>query len=347
MAPLPRATKGQSMKPAWVLIPVLLCACGARPVPLSDDAGQAVAPDGALPPVVLDGAVPGDTFNKPPVPDLSTDTSPQTTSPIPGKWALLEAGTFLMGSPDDEPCRLPHERQHKVTLTHKFLISTTEVTQGAFLKVMGHNPSHFSSCGASCPVESVSWSAATVYCNRLSKLVGLERCYRCDTQNGQYLNPYECAIKPPYDSDKSILDCPGYRLPTEAEWEYAYRAKAATALHNGAIKQCHQDDRADAIGTYSHNSQKQTRSVGQRGKNAWGLYDMGGNVWEWVNDWYQPDLGSAAMVNPTGPKTGTSRVFRGGSYTTDAGGIRAASRSRIPPQYGFNFIGFRCVRTAN
>ncbi len=334
------------MKLLWVMIPVLLCACGARPVPLSGDAGQTVSPDGAPPPVLADGAVAGDSAVTPPAPDLGTDAPPTTTTPsIPGKWATLEAGSFLMGSPDSELCRLPHERQHKVTLTHRFQISTTEVTQGAFLKVMGHNPSHFTSCGASCPVDSVSWSAATVYCNRLSKLVGLERCYRCDTKDGQYLNPYQCAIKPPYEGAKSIYTCPGFRLPTEAEWEYAYRASSPAALHNGAIKKCHQDDRANSIGFYGHNSGKRTHPVGLRKMNAWGLHDMGGNVWEWVNDWYQPDLGGNAVVNPTGPKTGSSRVFRGGSYTTDAGGIRAASRSRIPPKYGFKFVGFRCVRT--
>ena len=324
---------------------VLLCACGARPVPLTGDTGPTASADGAPPVAVLDGAGMGDSFQPPPFPDLSADTTPPTSSPVPGKWTVLEAGSYLMGSPDDEPCRLPHERQHKVTLTHKLMISTTEVTQGAYLKVMGHNPSHFSKCGVHCPVENVSWSAAAVYCNSISKLAGLERCYRCDTKNGQYLNPYGCKIKPPYEGAKSIHECPGYRLPTEAEWEYAYRAKAGSALHNGAIKQCHKDERANAIGYYGNNSNKQTHAVALRGKNAWGLYDMGGNVWEWVNDWYQPDLGAASMVNPTGPKTGTSRVFRGGSYTTDAGGIRAASRSHIPPKYSFSFIGFRCVRT--
>ena len=340
------------MKLTWAVIPLMLMGCGARPVPFgADSAGGPTLVDGGTGTLATDGPGTLDLWGPDPAPDSTVDGLPPGPPPIPGKWTVLEPGTFYMGSPDHELCRLPHETRHQVTLTHRFAISLTEVTQGAFQAVMGSTPSHFSSCGSQCPVENVSWSAAAVYCNRLSKRVGLERCYRCDTANGQYSAPYECTVKPPYDGTgpkgQKIHQCGGYRLPTEAEWEYAYRATSGSALHNGSIGNCSKDDRASAAGWYDKNSSKSPHPVARRKSNAWGLYDMGGNVWEWVNDWYQQDLGTAAETDPVGPLSGVSRVFRGGSWTTDAGGIRAASRSRIPPKYGYSFIGFRCVRTVN
>ena len=339
-----------SMSRLWIcvaLVSVLAAACVGRPVALEQE-DPSLLEDGG-PPAPLDSSIAPDS--RPPLaPDTRAwpDTRPPDLGPpIPGKWITLPAGSFTMGSPKQEPCRLPHEDRHQVTLSHRLQISTTEVTQAQYLGLMGENPSHFSSCPG-CAVESVTWHAAVVYCNRLSLALNLERCYRCDTKDGQYAYPYECSVRPPYDGTSAshrIHDCKGFRLPTEAEWEYAYRAGSSTALHNGAITRCHDDDRARAVGWISVNSGGKTQPVGQRKANAWGLYDMGGNVWEWVNDWYSPNLGGVALTDPAGPKTGVSRVFRGGSWTTDSGGIRAASRSSIPPQYGFSTVGFRCVRS--
>ena len=142
--------------------------------------------------------------------------------------------------------------------------------------------------------------------------------------------------------------CPGYRLPTDAEWEYAYRAGTETAYYSGendpAACSCEGDAKLDPIAWYCDNAGSKTHPVGRKPPNAWNLYDMAGNVWEWSHDWYQSSLGTAAVTAPWGPASGSSRVVRGGAWYGDAHYARAAFRSRLRPAGRDNDHGFRCSR---
>jgi formylglycine-generating enzyme required for sulfatase activity len=225
---------------------------------------------------------------------------------------FIRPGSFTMGSPDTEDGRSSDEPQHLVTLTHGFWLQATEVTQAQYQAVMGTNPASFDDC-ADCPVESVSWEDAVAYLNAVSDREGLPRCYSGDRLVG--------------------LDCPGYRLPTEAEWEYAARA-GATGARYGDL---------DAIAWYRGNEGVETHPVGQKQANAWGLHDMLGNVREWVHDWYGSYSGDA--TDPTGPTSGTGRVFRGGGWSSDASNLRAANRYDYSPGGRGSDIGFRVARS--
>ena len=267
---------------------------------------------------------------------------------LPGTWISIPKGYFFMGSPTGETCREPDgdgkETQHKVTLTHPFEMSASEVTQGLFETEMGYNPSFFSTfCGKSCPVEQVTWHDAAAYCNALSKKKGLAYCYLCKG-SGSSLS---CMNSPAYDGSKTYT-CPGYRLPTEAEWEYAYRAGTTSAFYNGAIISCDAaDPNADKIGWYFMNASINSHTVGQKAPNKWGLYDMAGNVYEWCHDWSSLDLGSADATDPPGPASGPSKVMRGGAFGSYARSLRAAFRTAHTPEKRFLNIGFRCVRTTS
>jgi len=200
---------------------------------------------------------------------------------------LVSAGTFTMGSPANEPGHNSRgdETQHQVTLTSSYYMQTTEVTQAQWEAVMGSNPSYFSSCGSDCPVEQVSWDDAQEFINKLN-------------QKGEGV----------------------YMLPTEAQWEYAARAGSTTAFANGEITETGwgYDPNLDAMGWYGYNSSGTTHPVAiQKTPNAWGLYDMHGNVWEWCQDWYG-SYSSDTVTDPEGPSTGSIRVFRGGSWRNDA-----------------------------
>jgi formylglycine-generating enzyme required for sulfatase activity len=231
----------------------------------------------------------------------------------PVGYVRIAPGTFSMGSPPGEEGRDDDESQHSVTITRAYCMKATEVTQGEWQSVMGSNPSYFTDCGANCPVEQVSWEDAVGYANALSRREGLPECYAGSTFAG--------------------LACKGYRLPTEAEWEYAARA-GTTGSRYGNL---------DSVAWYDENSGSGTHPVGQKQPNAWGLYDMLGNVREWTGDWYAAYAGSAS--DPLGAGAGSLRVLRGGSCLYDARFARAAYRSSDAPAYRSGDLGFRLVRT--
>jgi len=234
------------------------------------------------------------------------------TNELGMKFVLMPAGTFLMGSPLNETGRDSDEKRHKVTLTRPFYMQTTEVTQGQWQAVMGVNPSHFRGCGETCPVESVSWHDAQRFIYRLNAMTGPNT----------------------------------YRLPTEAEWEYAARSGSQTALSNGklTVTGCDHDAKLDRIGWYCGNSGHKTHPVAQKQPNSWGLYDMHGNVWEWCQDWYG-DYPSGSVTDPQGPPSGLIRVNRGGSWWWFARFCRSANRIRYMPFDRTEDTGFRLVMT--
>lgn len=228
----------------------------------------------------------------------------------------IQPGRFLMGSPPGEEGRSSGEDQHEVVLTRPFLLGTAPVTQTEYQAVMGANPSRFP--GSDLPVEQVSWFDAVAFCNALSRAVGLEEAYLIRGTDVRWKG----------------LDCPGWRLPTEAEWEYACRAGTTGARYGNL----------DAIAWHSGNAGGQTHPVRQKAPNAWGLCDMLGNVWEWCWDWYGTYPGGR-VVDPVGPDSGSRRVNRGGSWDRDAQRARAARRPHRAPDYRGGNLGFRLARS--
>jgi len=192
---------------------------------------------------------------------------------------------------------------HDVTLTKPFKMGVHEVTQAQYEQVMGVNPSKYK--GADNPVETVSWEDAVEFCRKLSEL----------------------------PAEKAAGNV--YRLPTEAEWEYACRAGTTTKYSFG-------DDESDfgEYGWYRENSGRTTHQVGSKLPNAWGLYDMYGNVWEWCQDWHG-DYPSGAVTDPAGATSGSDRVIRGGGWNDPAVDCRSASRYRIIPSVRVSSGGFR------
>ena len=225
----------------------------------------------------------------------------------------IKAGSFLMGSPEKESGRDSQEKQHMVTLTNDYWLGKFLVTQGHWKAVMGDNPARFQK-GDNYPVEYVSWNDARKFCVKLNEL---------------------CASQLPQ----------GYRfdLPTEAQWEYACRAGTATALNNGKDMTWLQlyiigVPPLNEVGWYEKNSDS-THEVGKKQPNAWGLFDMHGNVWEWCRDWYGPYDGDT--TDPTGPAGGAAHVARGGSWDYDAKYCRSATRESGRPLNRGNDVGFR------
>ena len=240
------------------------------------------------------------------------------TNSVGMKFVAIAAGSFKMGSPSSEKDRRSDERQHRVRLSKPFLMGMTEVTQGQWRAVMGNNPSHFSSCGADCPVETVSWFDAVKFANALSKKEGLRAAYRISGKTVRW--------------DKSAN---GYRLPTEAEWEYAARG-GQSHLYSGSST-------LNAVGWSYENSGHKTRKVAGKRANAWGLYDMSGNVYEWCWDWYGKYRGSG--TNPIGAQSGDKRVLRGGSWNETPAYARVTDRDWDTPDLCGSILGLRLVRT--
>ena len=239
------------------------------------------------------------------------------------RFHYIPAGTFLMGSPVSESSKEDDETRHRVTLTRSYWMGETEVTQAQWKRVMGANVSHFSDCGDDCPVETVSWFKAVSFVNGLSRVEGVPECYEVDGERVTFRG----------------LDCRGFRLPTEAEWEYAARAKTTPPYHFGS----NVSELAE-YGWYNDNSGKTTHPVAQKKPNPWGLLDVHGNVWEWCHDWYGSY--SNQEQDPLGPETGSSRVLRGGAFDFDEGILRSSIRNFDGPERRYFGHGFRVVWTA-
>ena len=262
-----------------------------------------------------------------------TDTSERVPVSRPGapkeiatklgiEMVLIPAGEFIMGDDGGEDDEKP---AHRVRVG-AFYVDKYEVTQKAYEQLMGRNPAK--SKGPDKPVEQVSWLGAVKYCNMRSLREGLTPCYdpqtlRCD-----------------FNAD-------GYRLPTEAEWEYACRAGTAAKYSFG-----HDPRKLAKHAWFKGNANKSPHPVGQKAPNPWGLRDMHGNVWEWCHDFYSEDYKGSGTQDPRGPTAGEERVLRGGSWGSGAESCRSSARYSEAPGFadvcfGYDAYGFRCVRKAS
>jgi len=219
----------------------------------------------------------------------------------------------------------------------------TEVTQGEWQSLMGNNPSQKSPGCATCPVETVLWWDTLAYCNALSAAQGLQSCYGLACSGTPGTSGYACS-----NVTFAGPGCTGYRLPTEAEWEYAARAGTTGGTYNGTstVTGCEPNTVVDPIAWFCPNSSGTTRPAKGKMANAWGLYDMLGNVWEWCWDqWDQSTAYSTAGVTDPLGGTGSFRIHRGGRYNGYASSTRAACRASSAPDYRYYDLGFRPVRS--
>jgi formylglycine-generating enzyme required for sulfatase activity len=270
--------------------------------------------------------VPG--FSKSPTVTKNNTTKANGMVSIPG-------GTFQMGGTLDNSEQPVHS-----VMVSAFYMDATDVTQGSFRQLMGYNPS-FCTGNRMRPVEMVTWFDAALYCNARSRHEGKDTVYSYSsvTRNSQ-----RCTGLAGVTADFSKN---GYRLPTEAEWEYACRAGSATDYYWG--RNCPPSSPADTLAIDSNvvwwhdNAPNGTQPVATRKPNAWGLYDMIGNVSQWCNDWFGSYSGGD-QIDPTGPSTGKFRVLRGGSWRENDIPLRAAYRNNNFPNNMNHFYGFRCVR---
>jgi len=241
---------------------------------------------------------------------------------FPMRW--IPAGTFWMGAEADDDEAFGDEKlRHEVTITRGVWMGETPVTQGQYQAIMAKNPSYFKEVGLRAPVERVSWYKAAAFANKLSALEGLPSCFGWKRMKGLG------------NGGSDYVGGKGWRLPTEAEWEYACRAGTTTPRYGDVEK----------IAWCAENIGRTTHPVGEKEANAWGLYDMLGNVWEWCYDEYGPYAGMATEdpVRSTSSST-TGHVLRGGSWYGNARNVRSANRSDNAPSSRDNFLGFRLLR---
>ncbi|MCL1865065.1 MAG: formylglycine-generating enzyme family protein [Spirochaetes bacterium] len=251
----------------------------------------------------------------------------------------INPGAFSMGQNDISGAT----PVHSVTLTKGFYMSKYQVTQEQYAAVMATtNPSNFNGDSGKepaegeiqgkRPVENVTWYDAVEFCNKLSDLEGLDRVYEITGRTPASGYPITSATVTVLDWTNN-----GYRLPTEAEWEYACRAGTTTAYNTG-------DTISNNTGWYDSNSENKTHEVGKKPANDWGLYDMHGNVYEWCGDLHETYSGSA-VLDPRGPEIGSDRVIRGGAWLSDGQSLRSASRHRYNPGSRYYNTGFRVARS--
>jgi formylglycine-generating enzyme required for sulfatase activity len=252
---------------------------------------------------------------------------------VPAGFVRIAPGAFVMGSPATEPGRSDDETQHRVTLTRPLLLQATPITEGQWRAVMGEVlPRQEPLRGDDHPLTEVSWLDAVRYCRRLSAREGLADAYDDLPDGGFRLRG---------------LDAPGYRLPTEAEWEYACRAGTVTATYAGDVPEEGDDaagqERLDPIAWLAFNSRNGTHPVGAKQPNAWGLHDLLGQVGEWCDDRYEAY--GEDVVDPRRSEPGPLRVVRGGTYASPVRWARAAFREHLETTARHQLIGFRPART--
>ena len=280
-------------------------------------------------------------------------------------FAYIPAGSFWMGSPDGdcpegypgdcivEPGRQSEELLHEVTLTRPFFLAQTEVTRGQWSEQCTEDPSWGTCTSSDCPVNSINWWEAIAYVNALSVSEGLDPCYvleGCDSSVPG--TDIECSHVTVLAPNQNPFLCLGYRLATEAEWEYAYRAETTTTFHNGAIDgaklACETPSDLETIAWYCANAEGATHSVEGKASNVWNLFDMSGNVTEWVWDLYGGyGYPPVAQTDPLGSdgEFSDNRVYRGGGRYSDAQNCRAARRDNAGPSVINAQRGFRPART--
>ena len=276
-----------------------------------------------------------------------------------GELISLPSGSFTMGSPQGELGREDAEGpRHVVQLTHPFELSDHEVTQGEWESLMGANPAflHRGSC-ESCPVEGIGWWDALHYLNALSARDGYAACFRLEGCLEDVVAGYgrDCTSVSFLDAEGHTVDspyaCEGYRLPTEAEWEYAYRAGTSTAFYNAPITSEDSFDAGlDAIAWYYDNTAgasgaRSSKEVRTKAPNSFGLFDMAGNVYEWVMDSYANYPGQDRVDPYIADDGGGLRIYRGGSWYSWARYCRAGARPYFSPSGRYSVLGFRVARS--
>jgi formylglycine-generating enzyme required for sulfatase activity len=241
----------------------------------------------------------------------SSNTENIITNSLGMQFVLIHSGTFMMGSPPTEPGRNNDEIPHEVTITQSYYLQLTPVTQRQWRALMGNNPASFLNSGDDCPVDCVTWNDCQEFIRKLN-----------------------------------LLGEGTFRLPMEAEWEYACRAGTLSAFSHGDINElfCGFDIKLAEIAWYCGNSNRSSHPVANKLANTWGLFDMHGNVYEWCQDWYA-EYEADFQKDVIGPPIGEARVLRGGSWFSSAKNCRSAARFYQPPnsKSQIKFLGFRLV----